>query len=63
MPANAATLRAGTGSSADYFEEPFAEATYSFRMSHYPPAKLEKDQFEVSAHAIKLSYNAAAGDL
>ena len=36
---------------ADYFEEPFAEATYSFRMSHYPPAELgEKDQFGVSAH-------------
>ncbi len=35
----------------DYFDEPFAEATYSFRMSHYPPSELgEKDQFGVSAH-------------
>ena len=36
---------------ADYFDEPFDEPTYSFRMSHYPPAELgEKDQFGVSAH-------------
>ena len=34
-----------------FFSEPFAEATYSFRMSHYPPAELgEPDQFGVSAH-------------
>lgn len=36
---------------ADYLDEAFDEATYSFRMSHYPPAEHgEEDQFGVSAH-------------
>ena len=35
----------------DYFDYPFNEATYSCRMSHYPPAELgDDDQFGVSAH-------------
>ena len=35
----------------DFFSEPFAEATYSFRMSHYPPSELgDADQFGVAAH-------------
>ena len=35
----------------DFFKEPFTEATYSCRMSHYPPAELgEQDQFGISAH-------------
>lgn len=36
---------------ADYFGKAFAEATYSCRMSHYPPSEQgEEDQFGVSAH-------------
>ena len=36
---------------ANYFDVPFREATYAFRMSRYPPAESgETDQFGVSAH-------------
>ena len=47
LPLYALALELGT----DYFREPFAEATYTFRMSHYPPPELGQDgQFGVSAH-------------
>ncbi len=36
---------------SNYFDESFAEATYSFRMSRYPPAEFgDKNQFGISAH-------------
>ena len=47
LPAYALALDLPQG----FFSEPFAEATYSFRMSHYPPSELgDADQFGVAAH-------------
>ncbi|MBM08121.1 MAG: hypothetical protein CMF69_00870 [Magnetovibrio sp.] len=36
---------------SSHFDEPFTEATFSFRMSHYPPTEFgDQDQFGISAH-------------
>ena len=38
------------GLPTDYFDEPFAESQFSFRLTHYPPVAAEQNQFGIAPH-------------
>jgi isopenicillin N synthase-like dioxygenase len=38
------------GLPVDYFDEPFAESQFSFRLTHYPPVTAEHNQFGIAPH-------------
>lgn len=43
-------LATGLGLDAHYFDDAFAESQFSFRLSHYPPARAKPNQYGIAPH-------------